>query len=286
MLESAAPPRRARRRRHLRLLRPGGGGVGPQRARRAVRSCGPTCSSATWRSSASRPTARSRRDARARSGCECHLHGRRAHIGAGLDGPQRDPPARARCSWRSIATSPASPMIDGCRFHEALQAVEIEAACRATSSPTASRSTVAHRFAPDRSAAEAEAHVREFLAPSPRGRRRASRSSTSRPPRRRRSTIRCWRRWSSATASRSGRSSAGPTSPASPQQRHPRGELRARRPDDRPHRPTSTSTRDSIERTWRCSTTCCRRDLTDVRRGSSVTAPTRSRDRSHRGRRP
>jgi succinyl-diaminopimelate desuccinylase len=56
-------------------------------------------------------------------------------------------------------------VIAGCRFHEALLAVDIGGGVSTNVVPDRSTLLIAHRFAPDRTPAEAEAHVREVLAP-------------------------------------------------------------------------------------------------------------------------
>ena len=56
------------------------------------------------------------------------------------------------------------PVIDGCEFREALQAVHIEGGVAGNVVPDRVTITINHRFAPDRSAAAAEAHLRELLA--------------------------------------------------------------------------------------------------------------------------
>lgn len=63
--------------------------------------------------------------------------------------------------WR-----PRRPTIDGCTYHEALQAVAIEGGVAGNVVPDAVTLTVAHRFAPDRGLDEAEAWLRGWLAPS------------------------------------------------------------------------------------------------------------------------
>ena len=57
------------------------------------------------------------------------------------------------------------PVIDGCEFHEALLAVGIEGGVSGNVVPDEVTVRIGHRFAPDRDVAQAEAHVREVLAP-------------------------------------------------------------------------------------------------------------------------
>jgi succinyl-diaminopimelate desuccinylase len=58
-----------------------------------------------------------------------------------------------------------TPLIDGCEFREALQAVRVEGGVANNVVPDRATVTINHRVAPDRTLAEAEAHVREVLAP-------------------------------------------------------------------------------------------------------------------------
>ncbi|MFZ4518845.1 MAG: succinyl-diaminopimelate desuccinylase [Microthrixaceae bacterium] len=63
------------------------------------------------------------------------------------------------------AYEPRRPEILGCRFHEALQATHVEGGVAGNVVPDRAVVRIAHRFAPDRDLAQAEAHVREVLAP-------------------------------------------------------------------------------------------------------------------------
>ncbi|MEJ5255223.1 MAG: succinyl-diaminopimelate desuccinylase [Acidimicrobiales bacterium] len=57
------------------------------------------------------------------------------------------------------------PVLQGCEYREALQAVAVEGGVAGNVVPDRVELTVNHRFAPDRSVDEAQAHVRELLEP-------------------------------------------------------------------------------------------------------------------------
>ncbi|MDP7542581.1 MAG: succinyl-diaminopimelate desuccinylase [Acidimicrobiales bacterium] len=57
------------------------------------------------------------------------------------------------------------PEVDGCRYREALQAVSVDGGISGNVVPDEAVLQVNHRYAPDRSGTDAEAHVRAMLAP-------------------------------------------------------------------------------------------------------------------------
>jgi len=63
------------------------------------------------------------------------------------------------------AYEPRQPVILGCRFHEALLATHVEGGVAGNVVPDRATVTISHRFAPDRTLDEAEAHLMEVLEP-------------------------------------------------------------------------------------------------------------------------
>lgn len=61
------------------------------------------------------------------------------------------------------AYEPRQPTILGCEFHEALQVVGVRGGISGNVVPDSAVLEIAHRFAPDRTLADAEAHLRDFL---------------------------------------------------------------------------------------------------------------------------
>jgi succinyl-diaminopimelate desuccinylase len=61
---------------------------------------------------------------------------------------------------------PRRPLIDDCEYREAMQVVAVDGGVAGNVVPDACKLTIGHRFAPDRSASEAEAHVRALLGPA------------------------------------------------------------------------------------------------------------------------
>ncbi|MGH1492980.1 MAG: succinyl-diaminopimelate desuccinylase [Acidimicrobiales bacterium] len=66
---------------------------------------------------------------------------------------------------RLAAYEARTPTIDGCTYREAIQAVSVEGGVAGNVVPDAAVLRIHHRYAPDRTPAEAEAWVRELLAP-------------------------------------------------------------------------------------------------------------------------
>jgi len=95
---------------------------------------------------------------------EVTLHGTRAHVARAWMGDNAI--HRLRDLLRALAAAESRrPVIQGCEFHEALQAVSVGGGVSGNVVPDRATLTIAHRFAPDRDLGAAEAFLREFLAP-------------------------------------------------------------------------------------------------------------------------
>ncbi|MEZ5373974.1 MAG: succinyl-diaminopimelate desuccinylase [Microthrixaceae bacterium] len=96
---------------------------------------------------------------------DVHLGGRRAHTARAWMGANAIHRAGSLLT-RLDGWSARQPTIDGCTYHEALQAVAVTGGIAGNVVPDSVTVTIAHRFAPDRSLAEAEEWLRDWLAPS------------------------------------------------------------------------------------------------------------------------
>ncbi len=93
---------------------------------------------------------------------DVRLRGERAHSARPWMG--RNAVHRLGALLRAVDALPERrPVVDGCEYREALQAVAVHGGVAANVIPDLASVTLNHRFAPDRSAAEAEAHVRAVI---------------------------------------------------------------------------------------------------------------------------
>jgi succinyl-diaminopimelate desuccinylase len=95
---------------------------------------------------------------------EVRLHGTRAHTARpwmGRNAVHRLGPLLERLA----AYEGRRPVLAGCEYREAVQAVAVEGGVAGNVVPDLATLTVNHRFAPDRSPEEAEAHLRELISP-------------------------------------------------------------------------------------------------------------------------
>ncbi|MFC8495553.1 succinyl-diaminopimelate desuccinylase [Streptomyces sp. NPDC057235] len=108
-------------------------------------------------------------DGQVEGGCQgtlrvvLHTAGERAHSARSWMGSNAVH-AAAPILARLAAYEPRKPVIDGLEYHEGLNAVAIEGGVATNVIPDACTVTVNYRYAPDRSPAEALAHVREVFA--------------------------------------------------------------------------------------------------------------------------
>jgi succinyl-diaminopimelate desuccinylase len=96
---------------------------------------------------------------------EVALSGSRAHTARpwmGVNAVHRLAPVLERVA----AFDGRRPVIDGCRYREALQAVTVEGGVAANVVPDRAAVVLNHRFAPDRDEAGAESAVRSWLQPA------------------------------------------------------------------------------------------------------------------------
>jgi len=93
------------------------------------------------------------------------VRGRRAHVArpwAGLNAIHRLAPVLARLE----AFEPRRPVIDGCEYHESLQAVAISGGVATNVVPDEARIVLSHRFAPDRNGLTAAEALEALFSPA------------------------------------------------------------------------------------------------------------------------
>lgn len=94
---------------------------------------------------------------------DVRTHGRRAHTARAWMG-ENAIHALHPILERLHTYQPRTPVIDGLQYREGLQAVSVSGGVAGNVVPDATVITINYRFAPDRSPAEAEAHLREVFA--------------------------------------------------------------------------------------------------------------------------
>ena len=93
------------------------------------------------------------------------FHGTRAHTARAWLG--RNAIHRCGAALRALESYDARRVvIDGCEYREGLQAVFVQGGVAGNVVPDRAELLVNHRFAPDRTAEEAEAHVRDVIGPA------------------------------------------------------------------------------------------------------------------------
>ena len=164
-LAGTSPSRRGP---HLVLLCLRGGRPGSTAGSAALGASDPTCWRPTPPSWVSRPAASSRRDARGRCGSGSTLLGLRAHTArphTGRNAIHRLAPLLTAVAGYEVRR----PVLDGCEYAEQLQVVDgRRAGWPATWCRIEASLVVNHRFAPDRTGAQAESAIRELLGAVPR----------------------------------------------------------------------------------------------------------------------